>query len=572
MLTSEETFIGRYKIIKEIGRGAMSVVYQAEDPDIGRMIAIKLLKHELIEQQEFRDLFIREAKSAGRLSHPSIVTIFDTGIWNERPFIAMELLKGRTLDEYLLEHKTMELDKLLPLAKQLTKALEYAHENGVIHRDLKPENIFVLDGEEHFKIADFGIAKLENEFLQKETDNRGGDESSKERKVMGTPAYMSPEQIAGNNLDAKTDFYSLGVILYQATKGELPFRAKNHVAMMQAVLQKNPRPLNLTTPSGLLWQSIIFRLLQKNPDLRYESSELLINEIDNLTKEYNEDKGDLSQMRFVSMGSRWAVGLTSVVLLVMIFGLAWVYKRQTDLMTQLMYDYGFSVTQIISKEIAEPLLLDENLTLQSLTDKVTENNQVLYLSIRDNDDKVVSSNNKSEANKQYQLLADEQLVEKHRLGQVYLDSSYENNAYRFESAIIYQDKKVGRVAVTLSRNNLTKATNRSLMAMLLWMVLIVFVVFLGTYWLARKFIQRVNLSKQTLHEFLSHGQADTLSIDSHDEIGRLQQEINALLQKYSDITKTQQIKVNSEQLQLNSEQLEKTAADDKKPVDKTLIL
>lgn len=569
MLNSEDTCIGRYKIIKEIGRGAMSVVYQAEDPEIGRMIAIKLLKHELIEKQEFRDLFIREAKSAGRLNHPSIVTIFDTGIWNERPFIAMELLKGRTLDEYLLEHKTMDLDKLLPLAKQLTKALEYAHDNGVVHRDLKPENIFVLDGEEQFKIADFGIAKLESELLQKEHKAVHKSEKTGDRKVMGTPAYMSPEQIAGNALDAQTDYYSLGVILYQATKGELPYKAKNHVAMMQAVLQKNPQPLNLTTPSGLLWQSIIFRLMQKNPALRYESSTLLVNEIDNLAKEYNEDKSDLSQMRFVSMGSRWAVGLTSVVLLVMIFGLAWVYKRQTDLMTQLMYDYGFSVTQIISKEIAEPLLLDENLTLQSLTDKVTENNQLLYLSIRDNADKVVSSNNKSETNKPYQLLNDEQLVDKHHLGEVYLDANYDNNAYRFESAIIYQDKKVGSVAVTLSRANLTKATNRSLMAMLLWMVLIVLVVFLGTYWLARKFIRRINMSKQTLYEFLSHGQADALTIESHDEVGRLQQEINALLQKYSDITKTQQIKIKADQFQSS---VEIDQGVEKKPVDKTLIL
>lgn len=563
---AENTFIGRYKILEELGRGAMSVVYKAEDPDIGRHLAIKLLKYELVEQQEYRELFVSEAKSAGRLSHPSIVTIYDTGIWNGRPFIAMELLDGVTLDQYLYEKGTLELEDLILLAKKLSQGLDYAHRQGVIHRDLKPENIFVTDNGDNFKITDFGIAKIESEFLEKQVSD-SGKQITRDKQIMGTPAYMSPEQISGHGVDAKTDFYSLGVILYQASKGELPIKAVNHAAMLKAVLQQNPEPLNLTSESGLVWQSIVFRLLQKNPDLRYESASILVDELEKLEKEHQENIKGLTDIKFVSMSARWAAGLSGFVLLVMILGMVWVNNKQTKLMKQLMFDYGFSMSQIIGSETAEPLLLDEDLSLQSITDKIAENQQILYLSIRDKDQNIVSSSKISDIGATNLQADSSDLVTETSQGKVYFNpDDFAQAAYFFDSPIIYQQKEVGRVNVAISRNNLKQATNSSLLAMIVWMLLILLVVFSGIYWLSNRFAKRVNVSRQKLHDIRLYGEATPLDIVNHDEMGRMEQEINQLSQKVAGLTRTQKITLVDIDKKLEAQLQDST------DVDKTIVI
>lgn len=569
---SDSTFIGRYKILEELGRGAMSVVYRAEDPDIGRQLAIKLLKHDLIEKDEYRELFVSEAKSAGRLSHPSIVTIYDTGIWNGRPFIAMELLDGVTLDEYLYASESLSLEELISLAKKLAQALDYAHRQGVIHRDLKPENIFVVEDGENFKITDFGIAKIESEILEEQLGQKTEESLTKEDKIMGTPAYMSPEQISGHGVDAKTDFYSLGVILYQASKGELPFKAINHAAMLQAVLQQNPEPLNLNTESGVIWQSIVFRLLQKNPDLRYESASILLNELEKLEKEHSENIKGLAEFKFVSMSARWAMGLTAFVFLVMIVGMVWVNKRQTDLMNQLMFDYGFSISQIIASETAEPLLLEESLSLQSITETIAENQQIMYLSIRNKDEFIASSSVPTEKGMRFEhkRLSWQRVLNSDK-GAIFFDEeSFSEAVYFFDSPIIYQQKEVGRVNVAISRSNLQQATNSSLITMIIWMLLILLVVFLGIYWLTKKFAKRVNISRQKIHDIRLYGEAEPIKITMHDELGRMEQEINRLSQKIAGLTRTQKITLVDVNSELEAELESKLK--DSSELDKTLVI
>lgn len=556
MSQDNELRIGRYKLVKEIGRGAMSVVYQAEDPEIGRSLAIKLLKHELVEKEEYRELFLREAKAAGRLGHPGIVTIYDVGIWQERPFIAMELLEGENLDDYLQKNGTLSLDQAADLAKQLTLALDYAHQNGVIHRDLKPDNILVLDGGRRFKITDFGIAHVEHLFLEDEGGKTNG-------KIMGTPAYMSPEQITGHGVDFKTDLYSLGVILYQVTKGELPFQAPNYAAMMQAVLHMNPQPINIVSEQGFMWQSIIFRLLQKNPDHRYDSSDELLTEIETLAKELTQNKEGLAGIRFVSMRARWAISLSAVVLVVMILGMVWVYNKQNQLMNQLVFDYGNSMVQIISSETAELLLLDEDVALQAITVDIADNSQIQHLSIRNGQDVVQSSSQPDQINKPFELPKASELQQQNKDAKIYSNlTDYNQEVVLFDSPITYQDKQIGHSFIAISRSNLKSATQSSLLAMIIWMFLIMLAVFSGVYWLANRFIQRVNQTRHVIRELRNHGQADILKVDTHDEVGRLQQEVNDLSQKLAGLTQTQYISTNPDP------SLMETITD----MDKTLII
>lgn len=556
MTQDNDLRIGRYKLVKEIGRGAMSVVYQAEDPEIGRSLAIKLLKHELVEKEEYRELFLREAKAAGRLGHPGIVTIYDVGIWQERPFIAMELLDGENLDDYLQKHGTLNLEQAADLAKQLTLALDYAHQNGVIHRDLKPDNILVLDGGRRFKITDFGIAHVEHLFLEDE----GGKTNE---KIMGTPAFMSPEQITGHGVDFKTDLYSLGVILYQVTKGELPFQAPNYAAMMQAVLHMNPQPINIASEQGFMWQSIIFRLLQKNPDHRYASSDELLEEIETLAKELSQNKEGLAGIRFVSMRARWAISLSAVVLVVMILGMVWVYNKQNQLMNQLVFDYGNSMVQIISSETAELLLLGEDVALQAITVDIADNSQIQHLSIRDGQGIVQSSSVPEQINKPFTLPDASELQQQTLDAKIYSNlSDYDQEVVLFDSPITYQDKQIGHAFIAISRSNLKSATQSSLLAMIIWMFLIMLAVFSGVYWLANRFIQRVNQTRHVIRELRNHGQADILKVDAHDEVGRLQQEVNDLSQKLAGLTQTQYISTNPDPSLLE------TITD----MDKTLII
>jgi serine/threonine-protein kinase len=204
---------GRYEIIEQLGQGSMGTVYRARDPIMDRDVAIKRIVVHAVEgpeAAEFRERFFREARAAGRLTHPGIVTVFDVSEHDGTPFLVMEYVPGRTLQSILLSGERMDLNRVRDLGAQLAGALAYAHENGVIHRDIKPANILVTnDG--RIKIADFGVAKL----IESQLTVSG--------RLLGTPAFMAPEQFTGMPIDRRADLFAAGVVLYLMATGEKPF-------------------------------------------------------------------------------------------------------------------------------------------------------------------------------------------------------------------------------------------------------------------------------------------------------------------------------------------------------------
>jgi tRNA A-37 threonylcarbamoyl transferase component Bud32 len=255
---------GRYEILGELGRGAMGVVYKARDPKINRVVAVKtvsLAGQSPEEEREYRERFFREAEAAGRLSHPGIVTIFDVGEEPEThdPYIVMEFVGGQSLDKRLErdDHK-LPLETALQLTFELAEALDCAHGQGVVHRDLKPANILLTE-DGHAKIADFGVAKLN---LASHT--LAG-------RALGTPAYMSPEQLNGEAVDGRSDLFSLGVVLYTMVTGYRPFQGNSAVTVSFKVVNRDPIPatlLNTELPQGL--EYIIGRAMAKDPTERYQ--------------------------------------------------------------------------------------------------------------------------------------------------------------------------------------------------------------------------------------------------------------------------------------------------------------
>lgn len=263
MENPETKRFGRYEILGQLGRGAMGIVYKARDPQIDRIVALKTIPlhgQEPEEEAEYRRRFLNEAQAAGRLHHPGIVSVFDVGEEpeNRDPYIVLEYVAGEALNRKLAREKKLPLEQALQLAVEVAEALDYAHAQGVTHRDVKPGNILITqDG--HAKIADFGIAKLNLAHF------------TLPGKVLGTPAYMAPEQLSGEGADGRSDLFSLGVILYAMTVGHSPFQGDSATTVCFKVANREPVPasaLDLNLPREL--DAIIARAMAKDPKERYQ--------------------------------------------------------------------------------------------------------------------------------------------------------------------------------------------------------------------------------------------------------------------------------------------------------------
>ncbi len=344
---------GRYEILEELGRGAMGVVYRALDPAINRVVAIKSVsfaRHAPLARSEYRERFLREAEAAGRLSHPGILTIFDVGEDPETrtPYIVLEYVAGKSLEE------TGRLDSrfAVSLVREIAEALDCAHSEGVVHRDLKPANILITE-DGHAKIADFGIATL------------NVSESNGSGQILGTPAFMSPEQLGGGPVDGRSDLFSLGVILYTLLTGHRPFQGNSVSTVSFKVGHHEPVPataFNLDLPSGL--NEIVDRAMAKDPEERYQRGLEMARDLQNILDQPEEwdrtgetgsaglglyevvdrlfaasvDRPETSRARFVAWlrhvlkRRRWQMAAAGLFLAVVALGTFSLWLRSRDLL------------------------------------------------------------------------------------------------------------------------------------------------------------------------------------------------------------------------------------------------
>ncbi len=266
------TRAGRYQIVSELGRGSMGVVYQGFDPLIGRTVAVKTMLLEGLAPAEFEEYkvrFQREAQAAGILTHPNIVTVYDFGEDNGVLYLAMELLDGKSLQAMVEEQNILSIETIAPMYEQVCSALDHAHRKNVIHRDIKPANIMILESG-LVKVTDFGIAKMMSMGM------------TQAGQILGTPNYMSPEQVKGRGVDGRSDIFALGVILYELVTGEKPFSGQNITTVIYKIINENPIPpreLDATIHPGLSY--VISKALAKDPGERYQSCRDLAEDLKN---------------------------------------------------------------------------------------------------------------------------------------------------------------------------------------------------------------------------------------------------------------------------------------------------
>ena len=259
---------GRYEIVRRLGSGGMAEVYMAEDQQLGRRVALKILHRRFAEDEQFVERFRREASSAAGLSHPNVVAIFDRGEWDGTYYIAMELVEGRTLKDIVREKGPAPPDAAVDITLQILRAARYAHKHGVVHRDIKPHNV-LIDQDGRVRVTDFGIARA------------GTSDMTETGSVMGTAQYLSPEQAQGRAVDARSDLYSIGIVLYELLTGQVPFDADSPVTVALKQVSEIPvPPAELVPGIPPAIDAVVMRALEKDPDRRYQSADEFIAALD----------------------------------------------------------------------------------------------------------------------------------------------------------------------------------------------------------------------------------------------------------------------------------------------------
>ena len=281
--------VTHYRLLEKIGEGGMGVVYRAEDTRLGRQVAVKFLSTRLSQDPVAVERFQREARAASSLNHPNICALYDVGQHDDLPFLVMEMLDGNTLRKHI-GHTPLPMDQVLDLALQIADALDAAHRAGIVHRDIKSANIFVTDRDQ-IKIVDFGLAKL----VQQESDpqvstgtgaTRLAPHATEAGQTLGTLSSMSPEQARGDEIDARSDLFSVGVVLYEMATGREPFTGTTSVRLLESILHSQPEPPSRVNPRvPLEFDYVIARLLEKHRDLRYQSAAELRAELKRLKRD-----------------------------------------------------------------------------------------------------------------------------------------------------------------------------------------------------------------------------------------------------------------------------------------------
>jgi eukaryotic-like serine/threonine-protein kinase len=508
--------IGRYKLEERIGEGAMADVYRAFDPRINRHLAIKVLKKDFVQDQEYSARFLQEAKAAGALSHPNIVTIYDIGETGGQPYIVMELLEGQPLDAMMLDQKRLKPDQIMAYGIQIAQALDYAHAMGVVHRDIKPSNIIVSKDARFTRLLDFGIARVTDP-----NDALNVSQSTTQIGAMpGTPRYMSPEQALGQPIDGRSDLYALGVVLYELLTGKKAFSANSMAALMIQITQSDPEPIAKfapDTPVGL--QFIIGKLLAKRPERRFLSGSqvamALQREADALAIQNQETK----RHRFLPLPLRVALLMTAITALVLGASSWFTLREQNKAMQDLAITSGSAIAHFIAKNTGTYMALEDWDQVSVFVKVASEDGNVDDMVVTDNKSIVRGARNERLEGKRY-VPNGGQLIE--NIGVMKVLEARGTKAQRvfvFSQPVEYAGRRFGTVHVSLKQDKLVAASKLSQVLLLTLALVTLASVILVAYSVAHMLTQPIKRLQLAMRD-VANGNLDfRISHSRKDELG-----------------------------------------------------
>ena len=513
--------VGRYQIVEKLGEGAMATVYKAFDPSINRQLVIKFLHANLCATEDHRQRFLREAKAAGVLSHPNIVTIFDVGEIDNRPYIAMELLDGGPLNEMMPAGVELPMTEVLGLGIQIANALDYAHSKGVYHRDIKPGNIMRLADGKTIKLVDFGIAHVP----------AGEDaDSTAVGTVMGTPHYMSPEQARGEKTDARSDLWAAGVILYQLLTGKRPFNADSIATLLLRITQEPPKPmsdLRADVPASL--RRIIARSLHKLPDKRFQSGRELSEALTRVLHEIDPLRGTgRAKRRGMQLKVKLALAMAAIVAITMTVTSLFVTHQQYQAMLSQTIDQGASIARLISVESAHEALSQDWVSIDVSVKAMASALNARGLSVIDAAGRVRVSTDAASVGKPHRETNGDPLTSRDPAVSVLRLQDNDALTFSFITPIEFRGRLIGKVQLLLPGDALTAVLHKSWWLMTLLLIVTALTATLATYLMLDRYARPLRLLRDSLIE-IRDGHYDCRIDDKRtDEIGDLYGSFNRM--------------------------------------------
>ncbi len=495
----------------------MACVYRAYDPDINRTLAIKLLKAQLRLDSEYHTRFLREAKGAGVLSHPNIVTVFDVGEDQGHPYIAMELVEGQTLADEIKSKKQLSTKDIVEIGIQLARALDYAHKKGIVHRDVKPGNIMLVQDSNVIKVADFGICRIDD------NDANDATQQTQMGNVLGTPHYMSPEQVLGEKVDSRSDLFSAGVVLYQLLTSHLPFTGDTLISVAYKITKTDPPALDKLRPDvPLSLRRVVERALKKQPDKRYQSGEEMAVALIAVARELADEGQPQQGRRGLPLPVRWALAMAALVAVTMTLTATVLYNRQYAAMMDQVKDYGGSLAKFMATQNAVPLLSDDAAAMDVFVQETLGRQDFNHITIVDDQGIVRAGNAAAKVNAKYVPPQSTPMASK--------DAGVKVESFRtadgrevldFGAPVLFQGKEIGRVQLGIFAAPLTAVANLMLLMLSILTLVTVAAVAAGTYFLAQRLSSPARILRNSLQE-LANGRYDYRIADQRkDEFGEL---------------------------------------------------
>jgi len=506
--------IGRYQVECLAGEGATAMVYRARDPEIGRTVAIKVLKQEAFVDQDYLNRFQREAQSAGAISHPNIVTIYDVGKVADVPYITMEFLDEQSLKELLASGTRLPFKSVVRIAIQLASALDYAHKRGVVHRDVKPANILLIGGGETVKLTDFGIARMQG----------GGDlQRTEVGLVMGTPQYMSPEQVSGHVVDGRSDLFSLGSILYELLTGCKPFDDDNVARLMLQIMEQEPEPIATKapgTPVGM--QRIVRKLMNKRPERRYETGAQLVKALERELDAANARDEEAKRNKFMPLRVKLALSSGSMLAVVFVLCMSVVYVVEARIVRNQLFDAGASLAKFVAVHSAVPVLDQNWVPLRLFVDDARARSSLDYLVVTDHDNLVQASTESNLVGKSFQRPAHDALVA--RSPDVNVSSVAMRDGrdiFLFDTPILFQKTEIGHIFLGIDQAGVTHVLGAMLWLMTMLGLFAVCAVASLSFLFARFIARPLRALQRALQDFGAGDMDRRISEMRNDEFGSL---------------------------------------------------